>query len=276
MRDLIIVLAVLAGTGCTNQEADYSSPSIPEQVPAIQIPVKYCYGFKTDNLYQAFQKSCDAGDAEISESQYEDLHRLPKPRHPSPTQSSEVAASNESPASAPIVAPNPIPETPVGAQGQPTAAAEPTTSAATEESGAQAGPSYEVVLKEEGGTFVVPVQINGAITLDFTVDSGAADVQIPVDVFWTLVRAKTIVVSDYIGEQTYTLADGSTQKEPRFIVRELKVGGHVLRDVAASVSAVESNLLLGESFLSRFAEWTLDNEHHVLKLVEKSAEPVAN
>ena len=144
------------------------------------------------------------------------------------------------------------------------------------EAKAQAGRSYEVALKEEGGTFVVPVQINGAITLDFTVDSGAADVQIPVDVFSTLVRAKTIVATDYIGEQTYTLADGSTQKEPRFIVRELKVGGHVLRDVAASVSAVESNLLLGESFLSRFAEWTLDNEHHVLKLVEKSAEPVAN
>jgi len=37
----------------------------------------------------------------------------------------------------------------------------------------------------------VPVQINSAITLDFTVDSGAAAVQIPVDVFSTLVRAKT-------------------------------------------------------------------------------------
>jgi TPR repeat protein len=134
---------------------------------------------------------------------------------------------------------------------------------------AQDGPSYEVALKEEGRTFVVPVQINGAITLDFTVDSGAADVQIPVDVFSTLVRAKTIVASDFIGEQIYTLADGSTQKEPRFILRELKVGGYVLRNVPASVSPVESVLLLGESFLSRFAQWTLDNEQHVLKLVEK-------
>jgi hypothetical protein len=32
-----------------------------------------------------------------------------------------------------------------------------------------------VPLKKSGGTFLVPVQINGAITLDFTVDSGAAD-----------------------------------------------------------------------------------------------------
>jgi hypothetical protein len=33
-------------------------------------------------------------------------------------------------------------------------------------------PSKVVSLKKAGGTFVVPVQINGAITLDFTVDSG--------------------------------------------------------------------------------------------------------
>jgi len=139
---------------------------------------------------------------------------------------------------------------------------------------AQGGPSYEVALKEEGGTFVVPVQINDTITLDFTVDSGAADVQIPLDVFRTLVRTGTIVQSDYIDEQTYTLADGSTQKQPRFIVRELKVGGYVLRNVRASVSPLDGNLLLGESFLSRFAQWTLDNDQHVLRLVAKSGEPV--
>ena len=50
----------------------------------------------------------------------------------------------------------------------------------------------EVALKKQGGTFVVPVQINGAITLDFTVDSGAADVSIPLDVFSTLTRTGTI------------------------------------------------------------------------------------
>ena len=50
----------------------------------------------------------------------------------------------------------------------------------------------EVSLKKVGGTFAVPVQINGAITLDFTVDSGAADVSVPADVFSTLIRTGTI------------------------------------------------------------------------------------
>ena len=47
-------------------------------------------------------------------------------------------------------------------------------------------------LQKDGGTYVVPVLINKAITLPFTVDSGAADVVIPADVFATLVRAGTI------------------------------------------------------------------------------------
>jgi hypothetical protein len=50
----------------------------------------------------------------------------------------------------------------------------------------------ELPLKKDGGTFVVPVQINGAITLNFTIDSGAADVSVPADVFSTLTRTGTI------------------------------------------------------------------------------------
>jgi hypothetical protein len=65
-----------------------------------------------------------------------------------------------------------------------------------------------VPLKQEGGIFVVPVEINGAITLEFGVDSGAADVSVPLDVFSTLMRTHTIKDSDIIGEQTYVLADG--------------------------------------------------------------------
>ncbi len=52
--------------------------------------------------------------------------------------------------------------------------------------------STEVALEEESGTFVIPVLINGTITLKFTVDSGAADVAIPADVLSTLVRAGTV------------------------------------------------------------------------------------
>jgi hypothetical protein len=44
----------------------------------------------------------------------------------------------------------------------------------------------------DGGTFVVPVQINGTMTPDFVIDSGATDVSVPADVVSTLMRADTI------------------------------------------------------------------------------------
>ena len=41
----------------------------------------------------------------------------------------------------------------------------------------------EIPLQKLNGVFVIPVSINGALTMNFTIDSGAADVSIPADVF---------------------------------------------------------------------------------------------
>lgn len=108
------------------------------------------------------------------------------------------------------------------------------------------GSRVEGNLKREGGTFVVPVQINGAMTLDFTVDSGAADVSVPADVFSTLARTGTIKTSDIIGEQTYVLADGSTHQAVTFTIRSLKVGDKVVENVQGSVASSQGSLLLGQ------------------------------
>jgi clan AA aspartic protease (TIGR02281 family) len=124
----------------------------------------------------------------------------------------------------------------------------------------------QVPLKKEGGTFVVPVQINGAIALDFTVDSGAADVSVPADVFSTLLRTGTIRDTDIIGEQTYILADGSETKSITFTIRSLEIGGTVVENVRGNVASAKGSLLLGQSFLERFKSWSIDNTKHVLLL----------
>jgi hypothetical protein len=66
-----------------------------------------------------------------------------------------------------------------------------------------------VPMRMEGGIYVVPVLINDAITLNFVVDSGAADVSIPADVVMTLMRTGTLKEADFLREKTYVLADGS-------------------------------------------------------------------
>jgi len=116
----------------------------------------------------------------------------------------------------------------------------------------------------------VPVIINGAIKLNFILDSGASDVLIPGDVFLTLTRTDTVKPSDFLGSQIYSLADGSKLKGARFLIRELRVGNQVATDVVASVGPLTGDLLLGLSFLSRFGTVTLDNNRHVLLLAGRS------
>ena len=123
-----------------------------------------------------------------------------------------------------------------------------------------------IPLLVEGGTFVIPVLINGQITLNFTIDSGAADVSIPADVVSTLMRTGTIQESDFVGQKMYRLADGSTVPSATFLIRSLKVGNHLLENVMGSVASAQADLLLGQSFLSRFNSWSIDNKRQVLLL----------
>lgn len=123
-------------------------------------------------------------------------------------------------------------------------------------------PSSEVLggvaLVREGGTFKVPGRINGVLDLHFIVDSGAADVSLPADVVLTLVRSGTINDSDFVGEQTFVLADGSSVKSKTFRIRQLSVGGRTIENVLGSIVDVNGSLLLGQSFLSRFKRVSFD------------------
>jgi predicted aspartyl protease len=121
-------------------------------------------------------------------------------------------------------------------------------------------------MERKGGVYVVPVRFNDTITLDAIVDSGASDMSIPADIVSTLVRTRTITDEDFLGEQTYVLADGSKVPSQRFRIRSLKVGNKTVDNVVASIGSVNGEILLGQSFLNRFKSWSVDNEQHTLVL----------
>ena len=123
-----------------------------------------------------------------------------------------------------------------------------------------------ISLEKRGGTLVVPVVINASITLGFVIDSGAADVTIPADVVMTLMRTGTLRDTDFLGEQTYVLADGSKVPSMTFRIRSLKVGSKTLENIVGSIAPVQGALLLGQSFLSRFRSWSIDNQKQALIL----------
>ncbi len=128
------------------------------------------------------------------------------------------------------------------------------------------GSATQVQMNLDGGVYVVPVRFNEAITLNAVVDSGATDVSVPADVVMTLVRTGTITDDDFLGEQTYRLADGSQVPSQRFRLRSLKVGDIAIENVEASIADVKATILLGQSFLGRFHSWSVDNNRHLLIL----------
>lgn len=125
-----------------------------------------------------------------------------------------------------------------------------------------------IPLRREGGVLVLPVQVNDRITLDFTIDSGAADVVIPADVFSTLSRTGTITSKDMMASQVYELADGARQEARRFRIRTLKIGNLELRNIVGSVTPAGGTLLLGQSFLSHLPSWSIDNRHGLLVIAD--------
>jgi clan AA aspartic protease (TIGR02281 family) len=121
-----------------------------------------------------------------------------------------------------------------------------------------------IPVEARDGAYVVPVLINGVLTGDFIIDSGAADVSIPAEVASILERLGTISGSDFIGRKIYVLADGSRVPSETFRLSSLKVGDLVMQNVTVRVATEKSGFLLGQSFLSRLKSWSMDNNRKML------------
>jgi clan AA aspartic protease (TIGR02281 family) len=129
--------------------------------------------------------------------------------------------------------------------------------------GARSG-AEEIALAKEGEVYSLPVRINDMITLAFLLDTGASEVQIQADVVLTLLRQKTIKPDDFLPGATYTLADGSTVRSPRFTVRSLQIGSHRMTGVPASIGTLTSDPILGMSFLNRLETFSLNTPRRTL------------
>ena len=138
--------------------------------------------------------------------------------------------------------------------------------AANEEPPAAGAGKLDIPLHASNGALFVPVVVDDALTLNFLVDSGASQVSIPGDVARTLMRMGKITGADYLGQGLAILADGSRVPAKLYRIHSMRVGGHEVRDVTASITSGGGSLLLGQSFLRRFKSWSIDNRRRVLVL----------
>jgi clan AA aspartic protease (TIGR02281 family) len=116
----------------------------------------------------------------------------------------------------------------------------------------------EIALVREGGVYHLPVTLNGQLTVNFVIDTGASETTIPADVAMVLIRTGTVSDRDSLGSATYALADGSLVENARIRLESLQIGRTTLRDVAVSVGGPTSSLLLGQNVLRRLEPWHMD------------------
>lgn len=128
-----------------------------------------------------------------------------------------------------------------------------------------------IPMTETGGVYSVPVQVNGALAIDFVLDTGASMVMIPADVALTLKRTGTVTAADELQKAEYELADGSVVEHRRIVFRTLQIGSRTLRDVEGVVGGIRSTLLLGQSALRQLEPWRLDTRSGQLVIMDPEA-----
>ena len=141
-------------------------------------------------------------------------------------------------------------------------------SAQSADAGAQTSRDGKTIIPLEpfNGIYLVPGVVNGVASVKFAVDSGASVVGIPANVVKMLVDSGFIMQADFLGERTYSFANGSTMRSQAFRIRSLQVGNVVIENVDAGVLPDNAPLLLGQSFLRRLKSWSMDTTAHILTI----------
>lgn len=127
-------------------------------------------------------------------------------------------------------------------------------------------PPSRIAMIQSRGIFQVPATLNGQVTLDFMVDSGAALVTVPEATVSAMLASGTLSDADFKNERNFVIADGSRVKSRTFVIRSLQVGDHTVNNVLASEFAGSGRPLLGQSFLKQLKSWSIDNTTQELVL----------
>jgi len=125
-----------------------------------------------------------------------------------------------------------------------------------------------VPLRRGMGGFYAPVTVDGVVTADFVVDSGATQVCLSAEMARALMHAGKLTATDFRGGGGAILADGSRVPARIYNLRSLRIGGRELKNVSAVIQAGHGpgQLLLGQNVLRRFRSWSIDNRRRVLVL----------
>lgn len=120
--------------------------------------------------------------------------------------------------------------------------------------------------REPGGTFRIEGLVNDKVKVAFVLDTGASLVSLPSETAQQLVGADEYAK---LPSAEFVIADGSSSRKKRLVLKSLAVGGVVVGDVEASVANLYAPPLLGMSFLEKLGSWRIDTQKGVLVVDKK-------
>jgi aspartyl protease family protein len=123
-------------------------------------------------------------------------------------------------------------------------------------------PQTVIKMHCENGNCYVPVKINGQ-ELNFVFDTGASSILISSLEANVLVKNGTLKRTDIIGEELYGTASGDISVGTKIMLKTVQIGDRELTDVEATiVDNPSASCLLGQTLLSRFGKYTIDNQNN--------------
>ena len=131
-------------------------------------------------------------------------------------------------------------------------------------SNALMGQEY-IQMTRESGIYTIPCEVNGH-KLRFIFDTGAADVHLSYAEASYMFKNGYLSKHDIVGTKKYVMADGTKVENTTIILKTLKIGNIVLKDVKASISQKQdAQLLLGQSAISRLGVFTIKDDYLIIK-----------
>lgn len=115
-----------------------------------------------------------------------------------------------------------------------------------------------VKMIKQNGVYQIPVDING-VPMYFIFDTGASLISISSTEAIFLYKQGKLTSDDILGKSNFTDANGDISEGTIIVLREVKIGNKILKNVEASVvNNLEAPLLIGQSALGKFGKISID------------------
>lgn len=116
------------------------------------------------------------------------------------------------------------------------------------------------------GVYEVSCRVND-LRLKFVFDTGASDISISQTESLFMLKNGYLNANDIVGKQSYIDANGNITVGTKIILRQVEIGGLLLKNITASVvNNSKAPLLFGQSALAKYGKIIIDNKKNTITM----------